>query len=136
MVNKNLAIPGVRCQTLGLKIPGSDYIGDADHTVSGKPCVQWNLAALSSVENNWYPTNLESNFGSLSWLRFDRAWRKWTHNKCRNSGDDDTAYRAPDGAFCFIADGFDSEGNQKHTLEGCHQIPGISFALILIIKLD
>ena len=109
-VNKNLAIPGVTCQTLGLKIPGSDYTGDADHSVSGKPCVQWNLAEH---------------------IDFDQLWRRWTHKKCRNSGADGKGYRAPDGAFCFIKD-----ENGYLTTEGCHQIPGNFFVPILIIKLD
>ena len=120
MVNKNVAIPGVKCQTLGLKIPGSDYIGDADHTLSGKPCVQWDLLQ-----------------DEKPWMMFPLSWRTRTHNKCRNSMRvGENGYIAPDGAFCFVEMPWEGYPWEPYITESCTQIPGILFAHILIIKLD
>ena len=108
MVNKSLENPGVTCQTLALERPGSDYIGDVDHAISGKPCVQWNLVPFESYPNRY---------------------RLRSHNKCRN-----TDYKLQYGAFCYTAD-VDSSGKQTFEKERCI-IPGILLAPTLKIKLD
>ena len=91
MVNTNLAIPGVRCQTLGLKIPGSDYVGDADHSVSGNTCLQWNDYEI------FYELPENQN---------------WRHNKCRNFVD------SIDGAWCYVKDGILVKREQCNQIPG------------------
>ena len=60
------------CQTLGLTVPGSDYVGKVTQTKSGKTCQRWEDQRPHAHDRPKDP-----------------------HNECRNPDN------SPGGAWCF-----------------------------------